>query len=193
MSAAAGRETRARGGFTLIEIMAVVLILLLIAAVVIPRVSLVASQAALDDGRRLAAALDFAREKALALGRAHRVVLDLDHAQYWIEAQASAAPPDPTLTWAELDELPLVAPRAETAEFSPLPGTPPTPLGANVSFAGVASDEEELRQGLARIAFAPDGATLAATVWLAAGDDLRVRVEVAPFADPTRVSIDESP
>jgi prepilin-type N-terminal cleavage/methylation domain-containing protein len=193
MSAAAGRGTGARGGFTLIEIMAVVLILLLIAAVVIPRVSLVASQAALDDAKRFAAALDFAREKALALGRAHRVVLDLDHAQYWIEAQLEAAPPVPTLTWAELDELPLVAPRTHGGEFAPLPGTQPTPLDANVRFAAVASDEGELREGLARIGFAPDGAALAAAVWLAVGDELRVRVEVAPFADPTRVSIDETP
>jgi prepilin-type N-terminal cleavage/methylation domain-containing protein len=193
MSAAAGRERRARGGFTLIEIMAVVLILLLIAAVVIPRVSLVASQAALDDGKRLAASLDFAREKALALRRPHRVVIDLDQAQYWIEARVAARPPDPTLSWAELDELPLVAPPAQVDEFAPLPGTRPTPLDANVRFAAVASDEGEAQEGVARIAFAPDGAALATAVWLAAGDDLRVRVEVAPFADPTRVSIDESP
>lgn len=193
MSAAAGRNMRALGGFTLIEIMAVVLILLLLAAIVIPRVSLVASQAALDDAKQLAAALDFTREKALALGRPHRVVLDLDHAQYWIEAQPPLPPPDPTLSWAELDELPLVAPRSDTTEFAALRGTQPTPLDANVRFAGVSGDEGEAREGLAQIAFEPDGATHAATVWLAAGDDLRVRVEVAPLADPTRVSIDETP
>ena len=191
MNAAAERSRRALGGFTLIEIMAVVLILLLIASVVIPRVSLVASQAALDDAKQLAAALDFAREKALALGRAHRVVLDLDHAQYWVEAQAAPLPADPTLAWAELDELPLVAPRVDTTEFAPLPGAQPTPLDANVRFAGVASDEGDTSEGLAEVAFAPDGASLATSLWLAAGDDLRVRVEVAPFADPTRVSIDE--
>jgi type II secretory pathway pseudopilin PulG len=192
MSTVAGRNARSLGGFTLIEIMAVVLILLLIAVVVIPRVSLVASQAALDDAKRLAAALDFAREKALALGRAHRVVLDLDHAQYWIEAQAAPAPPEPTLAWAELEELPLVAPRTDTREFAPLRGTQPTPLDANVRFDGVASDEGDVGEGLARIAFAPDGATLAASVWIASGDDLRVRVDVAPLADPTRVSLDEA-
>jgi prepilin-type N-terminal cleavage/methylation domain-containing protein len=192
VSPAAERSRRSRGGFTLIEIMAVVLILLLIAAVVIPRVSLIASQAALDDAKQLAAALDFTREKALALGRAHRLVLDLDHGQYWIEAQSAPAPVDPTLSWAELEELPLVAPRTDTQEFVALAGARPTPLEAGVRFAGVTSDQGDVSEGLASLAFAADGATLPAAVWLAAGDDVRVRVELAPLADPTRVSIDEA-
>jgi prepilin-type N-terminal cleavage/methylation domain-containing protein len=190
VSAAAGRQPRATRGFTLIEIMAVVLILMLLAAIVIPRVSLVASQAVLDDGKKLAATLDFAREKAIALGRAHRVVLDLDHAQYWIEAQPPPEPAAATLAWAELDELPLVAPRTDMTEFAPLAGMRPTPLDANVRFAAVEADSGTALEGLAQIAFEPDGAALAASVWLAAGDDLRVRVEVTPLADPTRVSFD---
>jgi prepilin-type N-terminal cleavage/methylation domain-containing protein len=177
-------------GFTLIEIMAVVLILLLIAAVFVPRVSLIASQAALDDAKQLAAALDFTREKALSLGRPHRLVLDLDHAQYWIEAQPAPAPPEPTLAWAQLEELPLIAPRSDASEYAPLPGVQPTPLDPNVRFAGVESDDGAASEGVAQIAFDPDGATLAASVWLSAGDALRVRVEVAPLADPTRVSFD---
>jgi prepilin-type N-terminal cleavage/methylation domain-containing protein len=188
--AAVGRQPRAIGGFTLIEIMAVVLILLLLAAIVIPRVSLVASQAVLDDGKKLAATLDFAREKAIALGRAHRVVLDLDHGQYWIEAQPPPEPAPVTLAWAELDELPLVAPRTDSTEFAALPGMRPTPLDANVRFAAVERDSSTAVEGLAQIAFEPDGAALAASVWLTAGDDLRVRVEVTALADPTRVSFD---
>jgi len=144
----------------------------------------------LDDGKKLAATLDFAREKAIALGRAHRVVLDLDHAQYWIEAQPPPEPAPVTLAWAELDELPLVAPRADLTEFAALPGTRPTPLDANVRIAGVERDSTTAEEGLAQIEFEPDGATLAASVWLAAGDDLRVLVEVTPLADPTRVSFD---
>jgi prepilin-type N-terminal cleavage/methylation domain-containing protein len=189
----AERGARALGGFTLIEIMAVVLILLLIAAVTIPRLSLVTSQTALDDGRRLAATLDFTREKALALGRAHRVVLDLDHGQYWIEAQPPPTAPEPTLTWSKEDPLPLVAPQQDASAFAPLPGRTPTPLDANVRFAGLASDDGDASEGVVQIVFAPDGATPAASVLLAAGEKLRVRVDVAPFADPTRVTLDEPP
>jgi prepilin-type N-terminal cleavage/methylation domain-containing protein len=190
MNAAAGRRAGARSGFTLIEIMAVVLILLLIAAVVIPRVSLIASQAAIDDAKKLAAAIDFTREKAIALGRAHRVVLDLDHAQYWIEAQPPPAPAPAILAWAELDELPLFAPRTDSREFGALPGVQPTPLDGNVRIAAVEADSSEAVEGLAQIAFEPDGATSAARVWLNAGDSVRVRVDVAPLADPTTVKFD---
>ena len=187
---AAARFSHARSGFTLIEIMAVVLILLLMAAIVIPRVSLVASQTALDDAKQLAATLDFTREKAVALGRAHRVVLDLDHAQYWIEAQPPAAMTPPTLAWAELDELPLVAPRVDTTAFAPLAGTQPTPLDANVRIARVESDGSEASEGLAQIAFEPDGATPSTRVWIASGDSVLVHVDVAPLADRTRVAFD---
>ncbi len=190
MNAAAGRRARARSGFTLIEIMAVVLILLMIAAIVIPRVSLIASQAALDDAKQLAATLDFAREKAIALGRAHRVVLDLDHAQYWIEAQPPPATTPPILAWAELEELPLVAPRTNTREFTALRGSQPTPLDANVHITAVENESSQANEGLAQIAFEPDGATSAAQIWLTAGDDVRVRIEIAALADPTRVKFD---
>ncbi len=190
MNGAAGRRVRARSGFTLIEIMAVVLILLMIAAIVIPRVSLIASQAALDDAKRLAATLDYAREKAISVGRAHRVVLDLDHAQYWIEAQPPPAPTPPILAWAELDELPLVAPRTNTREFAALRGSQPTPLDANVVIAAVESDSDAAIDGIAQIAFEPDGATAPARVLITAGDSVRVRIEVAALADPTRVKFD---
>jgi prepilin-type N-terminal cleavage/methylation domain-containing protein len=195
----AGRAQRAEGerrvakaGFTLIEIMAVVLILLLIAAVVIPRVSLIASQAALDEAKQLAAALDFTREKAVAVGRVHRLVLDLDHDQYWIEAQPPPVSTPPLLAWADLDELPLEAPRTDARAFAPLRGVPPSALDANVELASVEDDRGEASEGLAQIAFAPDGATLAARVWLRAGDAVHVRVDVAPLADPTRVTIDDA-
>jgi prepilin-type N-terminal cleavage/methylation domain-containing protein len=193
VTASPERSARSLGGFTLIEIMAVVLILLLLAGIALPRLSLVTGQTALGDARRLAATLDFTREKALAIGRAHRVVVDLDHGQYWIEAQPPPAEAEPTLTWAKQDPLPLVAPQTDARTFAPLPGRTPTPLDANVRFAGVASDAGDASEGLAQIVFTPEGATPATSLWLAAGEKLRVRVDVAPFADPTRVTIDESP
>lgn len=193
MTRDAERRERALGGFTLIEIMAVVVILLLIAAVAIPRLALVTSQTAIDDGRKLASALDFAREKALSVGRAHRVVVDLDHGQYWIEAQPPRDESEPRLTFADADPLPLVAPSTEAVDFAPLPGQAPTPLGANVHFVGLSSDDGDASDGTAHVVFAPDGTTPAASLQLAAGDSLRVRVDVAPFADPTRVTLDESP
>lgn len=189
------RARRVRGGFTLIEILAVVVILLLIAVVVIPRASGVTSRAALDDGQQFAAAVDFARGQALAAGRAHRVAIDLDGAAYWIEAHPPSAEPEPTLAWAELDPLPLDAPRTESADdFAPLPGTlgEPTLLRAAVRFAAVETESGAVESGLAAIEFAPDGATAAARVWLQSGGEARVHVDVAALADPTRAGFDDA-
>src|SRR5262245_10999129 len=175
--------------------MAVVLIIALIAAIVAPRLSRAASQAVLDDGRQLAATLDFARGKAVAAGRPFRVVLDLDAGQYWIESKPAPAQSPPVLAWADVDPLPLAAPRAQDTSFSPLPGTPgrPTPLRANVKFAGVETDRGDVVEGDAAIEFASDGATPAARVWLAGGDEARAYVDVAALADPTQVSLDAAP
>ena len=195
MTLAGGRPARARSAFTLIEIMAVVVIFALIAGVVISRVGDAAAQAARDDGKQIAATVDFARGQAIALGRAHRVVLDLDHAQFWVEAQPLPAAQEPVLAWAKLEELPLIAPRREGVEFAPLTGRlgAPTPLRGGVAFAGVESDSGDLAEGIAAIEMAPDGATAAARIWLVAGSDTRVTVDVAALADPTRVGFDAAP
>jgi prepilin-type N-terminal cleavage/methylation domain-containing protein len=179
-------------GFTLIEILAVILIFALIAGVMLPRLGLVGTQALRDSGGALAAALDFARERAQATGRAHRVVIDFAASSYWIEERAPAPPIDPALAWAELDELPLVAPRSEGAEFARLPGEsgPGQRLDAGCAFVAIESERESLVDGLGAIAFDPDGSTSAATIRLARGEEASVSVEVAPFADPTQVSFD---
>jgi prepilin-type N-terminal cleavage/methylation domain-containing protein len=193
LRAEACEPRRTRRGFTLIEILAVVLILVLIASVVVPRMSMALRQVEIDSGQQLAATLDFAREKAVAGGRPHRVVLDFEHGAYWIEALPPRAASEPTLTWAELDELPLVAPPTPgDAEFAPLPDQPAATLDASVRFAQIESAEGTLTSGLAQIAFDPDGATTVARIWLVGSGETPVLVDVAAFADPTRVSFGET-
>jgi prepilin-type N-terminal cleavage/methylation domain-containing protein len=180
-------------GFTLIEIMAVVMIFVLIAAVVGPRITQLSSQTLSDEGKQLAATLDFTRGKALALGRPHRVMLDLDNAQYWIEAQPPTLAPEPVLAWAELEELPLVAPRDERGDFAPLAGVSgrPVALRSGVRLAGLDSDVAgSARAGVVAVEFAADGSASAAVISLENSSGMRVTVSVAPFADPTRVAFD---
>jgi len=185
------RARRSRA-FTLIEILAVILIFALIAGVMLPRLGLIGTQALRDSGAALAAALDFARERAQATGREHRVVIDFAGASYWIEERTPKPPIDPTLAWAELDELPLVAPRNEGAEFARLPGEagPGQRLDSGCTFLAIESERESLTEGLGAIAFEADGSAAAATIRLARGEEASVSVEVAPFADPTLVSFD---
>jgi len=188
------RERSARaGGFTLIEIVAVLAILLLIALVVIPRATSVSSGALLDDGKKLAATIDFARGRAVGTGRPHRVVLDLDAASYRIEALPPRLSPIPIVSWSKLDELPLIAPRSEAeTQFAPLTGSTgdETRLQAAVRFAGVESDAGVVSEGVTALEFQSDGATPATLVWLEASNAQQVRVDVAALADPTRVAFD---
>lgn len=182
-----GRARRA--GFTLIEMLAAVTILVLVATVVVPRLGLRVSQAALEEGREIGALLELARSSAIVSGRPQRVMLDLDNATYWAESGAAQFPPAEPLAWSEVDPLPLVAPRAETTGFVPLSGPlgRPTPLRAEVAFAGVETDAGTAEDGVYALAFAGDGSAQAARVWLEASDATRVLIEVAPLADVIRV------
>ena len=182
-------------GFTLIELVAVVTILVLIGAVVLPRLSLGASQSALDDGKRLAATLEYAREQAISLGFPHRVVLDLELDSYWVEALPRAENAAQPLAWAELDELPLAPPRVASAAFVPLGGAlgKPARLHGNVHFNGVETDSGDVTESLAALTFAPEGGTAAAHIRLVTDDELHLSIDVAPLTDPMRVSFDAAP
>lgn len=193
MSAARADETAPAGalarGFTLIEVLAAVTILVMVALVVIPRLSLRASQAALDEGKELGALIELARSTAIVSGVPQRVVLDLDGGAYWAEGGPSAAPAPEPIAWSAVDPLPLVAPRAEAAAFAPLAGPlgRPTRLRNEVRFGGVETDSGALAEGAIAIAFGSDGVTEPARIWLIASDETAVALEVAPLADVTRV------
>src|SRR5262249_30547807 len=115
-------------GFTLIEILAVVAILALVAAFVVPNLGGFRRRALNNEAHQLAAQLELARQRAIVTGVPHQVWLDLDQAEYrleWLtedpaEAEAAAAPE-------ELDvhgntPLDLSPPRARSIEFRPIPG-----------------------------------------------------------------------
>jgi len=174
----------------MIEMLAVLAIFFLIAAVIVPRIARATDQAVIDEAKRLGYALDFAREKAIALARPHRVVIDFDARSYWTEEAPPAAGAPPLLAWSELDELPLVAPRDEAGEFVRVAGAPglTTELGPSTRLSHLEAGGDEIASGLAAIEFAPDGETPPATLWLDNGADLSVEVNVAAFSDPTLVT-----
>ncbi|HEU4427183.1 MAG TPA: type II secretion system protein [Myxococcota bacterium] len=193
-AARASRTSRAQRAFTMIEMLAVLAIFFLIAAVIVPRIARATDQAVIDEARRLGYSLDFAREKAIALGRTHRVVIDFDTRSYWTEQAPPASGTPPMLRWAELDELPLVAPRDAAGEFARVAGAPgsSTEFGPSTRLSHLEAEGDEIASGLAAIEFAPDGETPPATLWLDNGADLRVEVTIAAFSDPTRVTFHEA-
>jgi type II secretory pathway pseudopilin PulG len=174
--------------------LAVVMMFGLIAAMVAPNINLGGARVARGEAQDLAAAIEFARQRAVMTGRAHQVVIEVERGQHWVEW---AAPPDPESEAASDDaeapaekKLELVPPPLETEEFIPIPGE----LGRvhtasdTVAILGVELDGGLIDQGRVELRISPDGAAEPAAIVVGDADGSNaVRVEVEPLADAVRV------
>lgn len=177
LEAAARRPSKL--GFTLIEILAVLLIMGLVAGLTLPNLSLGSDRAVLGEAQDLAASIAFTRQHAVATATPHRVVIDLDRASYWIETQ-----PEPTPVAANAPtagpksgnpkggprQIRLAAPFTTGTEFHPLPG----PFGRTrvlrdpVHFEAVETlAAGAVREGAIEIVFEADGTADPAAIALA--------------------------
>jgi prepilin-type N-terminal cleavage/methylation domain-containing protein len=179
-------------GFTLIELLAVLLIIGLVAGLTFPNFSLGGGRVARDEARKLASVFGLARQRAIATGQPHRVVIDLDDMGYWIEHQpetldrfALLEPPAQPDTGGQR-VVQLAAPAFEGAGFEPLPG----PFGrAHALPDAIAFDAVqtlaagELRSGWTAITFEPDGSADAAELVLRHDGGEAWRVTLSRLAD----------
>jgi prepilin-type N-terminal cleavage/methylation domain-containing protein len=78
------RQRHEGGGFTLIELMIVIVILGVAAAIVIPMASSAASMQIRSAVNMMAADLEYAKSMAIGTGQAHSVVFDAANERYWI-------------------------------------------------------------------------------------------------------------
>ncbi len=194
------KRRRSRLAFTLLEMMAVVLLIGMLLAVAVPNLGVTRAAALRANVRMLAADLEFARQRAVMTGQHHRVMLGLDKGWYqidWFVSDArelgpEATPPEP------LDLHP----------GSPIDMSPPThdlpsyrPLNSKqgevrwlddiVDFAGVQTAEGWFDVGEFQVVFDRDGTTDAVDIVLRS-DDLRGYVlQVSPLIDLVRILDEE--
>jgi len=189
-----GRRTKSRQrAFTLIELLAVLLIMGLVAGITLPNLSLRSERLVLDAAQELASNLAFTRQRAVATGATHRVVVDLDAAAWWIEEwpeDASAFAVAPAAAAGERREIQLAAPQASGQEFRPLAGPfgRPHALPDGVEFASVETlAAGPVLGGQVALLFEGDGSADAALFSLAneAGDV--VHLELSRLADEIRI------
>lgn len=195
-------------GFTLIEILAVVLIFALLAAIALPNLHFRSAQAARNQARSLAANLEFARQRALATGRPTRMVLDLDQQRWWLEqwrsspapgaktgpgAQggpaAKAGPSSVPPRYADVTPLPLAAPPPAGGAFHAAapPFGQPTPLSDDARIEDVQTDGGAVTTGRAYVRFSPDGSAPRTVLALRDSDGGTIHLEVAPLAAGIRI------
>jgi len=189
-----GVGRRRRGaGFTLLELAAVVVILVLLVGMVVPNLGLGERRALDGEAEGLRADLELARQRAIATGTTHRLTVDLDDASYHLELWASedAAPedepePPPGGRRAAIDLRP---PRAVGGAFEPLPDRRGRKriLDSDVFVASIATAEGETRHGTASVAFFEDGSATPALIRLENHSGNAVELDVLPLADSVRV------
>jgi type II secretion system protein H len=186
------RAARAhQAGFTLIEMLAVVAIFGLIAAMALPNIDLGGSRIVHGEAQDLATAIEFARQRAVMTGRTHRVVIEVERGEHWVEWAApldaeSAATGGEAETPGGERRLELLPPPLDVDEFVPIPGE----LGRvhraddKTAILGVEVSGGLVDQGRVELPITPDGAADAASILVGDTDgDNVLRIEVEPLAD----------
>ena len=191
----AAGERSSSWAFTLIELLAVVLIIGLVAGLTLPNLSLGADRALLGETEALASTFVFTRQRAVATGGTHRVIVDLDAAAYWVEAPleaedpfAPAALPSPTPGQRHVQ---MSAPPSGPLGFQPLPGPfgRPHVLPETVLFESVETlAAGSLRSGQIEIVFESDGTAEPAVVALTDEDANLYVLHLARLADEVRIA-----
>jgi prepilin-type N-terminal cleavage/methylation domain-containing protein len=189
-------------GFTLIEIMAVILILGLAMSLLLPAVGAGGGGSLRKQGERVAGSLELARQRAVVTGKPHRVVIDLTEGSYFIEwlvrpakAQDAEAPVplEDTLTGSN-GEIDLGPPLGETPDYYPIPNRfgGADWLDDGYFFEGVDTAEGWIEQGEVVVVFEWDGSTDAADILISDPDSRTVLLGVAPLLEQVRIREESS-
>jgi prepilin-type N-terminal cleavage/methylation domain-containing protein len=183
-----------REGFTLLEILAVLLIGGLLMSVTLPNFGVLQSHRLQNSAEQIVERIDFGRQRAVMTGVPHRLVIDLDEATYKLEWQGNAAAdvapkPKPKTEPGARVQLSLAPPPAAERNFQALLG----PLGRlehlekGVEFGWIETPGGEVDFGEAFITLEGDGTSSYTMVVLNEPGGRELALEVLPLADAVRI------
>ena len=183
-----------RAGFTLLEILAVLLIGGLLMSLTLPNFGILQSKKLQDSAERIVERIDFGRQRAVMTGIPHRLAIDLDAGTYKLEWQGERAKDE------ALQPKPKLAPDVG-AQFSLAP--PPVVeqgyqsllgplgkleyLGGGVEFGWIETPGGEVDFGEAFIIFEGDGTSSYTILVLNEPGGGELALEILPLADTVRI------
>ncbi len=196
MMHAPNQPTRVRG-FSLIEMLAVVLIFALMAMFVLPNFESVRSRALGQAAERIASRLELARQRTIVTGVPHRLWIDLDDDSYrleWHVSEEEAGGRSAPAGFPVGDDsagaiLSLAPPREIERRFHPVPGPQGQDqrLDSGLVIAGLETPEGWIERGAVEIVFDSDGTTVRSAIVLESEAGRRIALDVYPLADAVRI------
>ena len=181
---------RAQDGFTLLELMIVITLIVLITGVFATSIGGGFGVHIRNSGRSLAAELEYVSQRAVTTGRTQRFVIDLDQQLFRVEMEPPP-PPEPDGTLPDHAEGLSLAPPALNREFVPIDSQ----LGQwrrlddsdDVRIAQVRLGDEVKKDGAVAIGFSSDGASDPAQIWLLDDAGYAVHVRLIAFTGEVRI------
>jgi len=192
------RASLSQAAFTLIEMMAVLLIFAGIAALFAPQVGSITGRLLEHRADELASQLELARQRSILTGVPHRVLLDLESSGYRVEWWATDPEEEETAPETPLDlhgrgPLPLSPPSGPALDWRPMPGMSGrfVWIEEELLIAGVKTGGDWLERGDVPIEFDWNGTTIPTTVHLDDESGRKLVLHVMPLAEGVRV-LDEN-
>jgi type II secretion system protein H len=187
---------RCAAGFTLIEILAVVLIIGFVSAMVLPGLRTAGGSGRHDEALNVASHLELARQRAIMTGKPHRVLVDVDRGAYRVEwftrkdgdDAAGSVGQRRLADWESTSENSLRPPETRRAYF-PIPNRfgNDSFLREPYYFDGVETSEGWLDEGLVAIVFSRDGSTDESQIVITDADGFAATLDVLPILDSVRI------
>ena len=185
------RERRSARGFTLLEVMIVIAILVLVSGVALSSLDSLTSTQLRTQTNRLAAAIRHAYNRSVADGLYMRLVINIESDRYFVEGSYT-----PTFIPAE-QRTEGEANDQKKDDDDDTPSTPPprfvrvieeVAMEKGIGIDGVitAGQEDEFRSGVAHIYFFPNGFVEPAMIYTTDGDEDFFTLIISPMTGRVR-------